>query len=323
MFSRSIRKKFECNALFVLFGIVVTVCSRQQAGAAAHLGLAIDLDEDVSNTMEYIDNALLNENTQPDHSQASSDIFQPTRVPSVPKVSQTLISPAAPLPPSITVNKSINRPALSSAPSPRNVPISPAVTSYQSRTGTPVSADSAALFRSPSPAQQQNPQHSPVILEVGISTEDINLTPRGHSPSEEGLSSKGILKSGLPLLSAIQFLSFSNCLSGTGSVNSPDSVSLQSSRDRKRVRWSPDAKALFINMGATAEGASASGKGLFSGDEFMRPDLCNCNATIESLGISFGPPIKCVLASQGIDTIGKLAAISATLAKNIFRKFSP
>jgi hypothetical protein len=106
---------------------------------------------------------------------------------------------------------------------------------------------------------------------------------------------------------------------GTGSINSPDGVSLQSSRDRKRVRWSPDAKALFINMGAAGEMAAASGKNLFSGDDFMRPDLCNCNAAIESLGISFGPPIKCVLASQGIDTIGKLAAISASLAKNIFR----
>jgi hypothetical protein len=75
-------------------------------------------------------------------------------------------------------------------------------------------------------------------------------------------------------------------------------------------------------MGAASDVAtSASGKGLFCGDDFMRPDLCNCNATIESLGISFGPPIKCVLASQGIDTIGKLSAISATLAKSIFREF--
>ena len=109
--------------------------------------------------------------------------------------------------------------------------------------------------------------------------------------------------------------------SGSGSFNSPDSVSFQANRDRKRVRWSPDAKALFINMGAASDGASASGKALFSGEDFMRPDLCNCNATIESLGISFGPPIKCVLASQGIDTIGKLSAISATLAKSIFREF--
>ena len=108
---------------------------------------------------------------------------------------------------------------------------------------------------------------------------------------------------------------------GSGSFNSPDSVSFQANRDRKRVRWSPDAKALFINMGAASDGAaSASGKALFSGEDFMRPDLCNCNATIESLGISFGPPIKCVLASQGIDTIGKLSAISATLAKSIFRE---
>lgn len=111
------------------------------------------------------------------------------------------------------------------------------------------------------------------------------------------------------------------CFAGTGSAGSPDSVSLQASRDRKRVRWSPDAKALFINMGAAGDAAAAGGKGLFAGDDFMRPDLCNCNATIESLGLSFGPPIKCVLASQGIDTIGKLSAISATLAKNIFRKF--
>lgn len=77
-------------------------------------------------------------------------------------------------------------------------------------------------------------------------------------------------------------------------------------------------------MGATGEGSSAgtsNGKGLFSGDDFMRPDLCNCNATVESLGIPFGPPIKCVLASQGIDTIGKLSTISASLAKNIFREY--
>ena len=110
-------------------------------------------------------------------------------------------------------------------------------------------------------------------------------------------------------------------LLGTGSASSPDSVSLQASRDRKRVRWSPDAKALFINMGNSGEVAAASSKGLFSGDDFNRPDLCNCNAAVESLGIPFGPPIKCILASQGIDTIGKLSAISATLAKNIFREF--
>jgi hypothetical protein len=109
--------------------------------------------------------------------------------------------------------------------------------------------------------------------------------------------------------------------SGTGSASSPDSVSFPASRDRKRVRWSPDAKALFVNMGAHGDGpAPASGKGLFSGDDFMRPDLCNCNATIESLGISFGPAIKCVLASQGIDTVGKLSIMSAALAKNIFRE---
>jgi hypothetical protein len=77
-------------------------------------------------------------------------------------------------------------------------------------------------------------------------------------------------------------------------------------------------------MGAAAEVvAPASGKGLFTGEDFMRPDLCNCVATIESLGISFGPPIKCVLASHGIDTIGKLAVISAALAKNIFRESLP
>ncbi len=285
------------------------------------MGLAIDLDEDVSNTMEYIDNALLNENTQPDHSQAGYDSFQPARVPSVPKVAQTSLSQVAQAPPAVNVIKPVNRTGIPSAPSPRNVPISPAVTSYQSRTGTPVPLDTAALFRSPSPAQQHNLQHSPVILEVGISTEDINLTPRGQSPCDEGLLAKGILKSELSCARSRNFSRVSNSSPGTGSVNSPDGVSLQSSRDRKRVRWSPDAKALFINMGAASEMSAASGKGLFSGDDFMRPDLGNCNATIESLGISFGPPIKCVLASQGIDTIGKLAAIPATLAKNIFRTF--
>jgi hypothetical protein len=162
------------------------------------LGLAIDLDEDVSNTMEYIDDALLNDNTQPDHSQAGYDSFQPARAPSVPVTSHSSVSLAAPVPPMVNGSKFVNRSTLSSAPSPRNVPISPAVASYQSRTGTPVSADSAALFRSPSPAQQPNPQNSPVILEAGISTEDINLTPRGQSPIEEGLVSKGILKSWLP-----------------------------------------------------------------------------------------------------------------------------
>ena len=75
-------------------------------------------------------------------------------------------------------------------------------------------------------------------------------------------------------------------------------------------------------MGATGEGSAgtSNGKGLFSGDDFMRLDLCNCNATVESLGTPFGPPIKCVLASQGIDTIGKLSTISASLATNIFRE---
>ena len=73
-------------------------------------------------------------------------------------------------------------------------------------------------------------------------------------------------------------------------------------------------------MGDGSANPSASGKSLISGDDFMRPDLCNCNAAIESLGIAFGPPIKCVLASQGIDTIGKLSVISASLAKNIFRE---
>jgi len=161
------------------------------------LGLAVDLDEDVSNTMEYIDNALLNENTQPDHSQAGYDSLQLTRVPSVPKTAPSSFVQAAPAP--IPVNiKPGSRPTVASAPSPRNVPISPAVTSYQSRIGTPVPSEPASLFRSPSPAQQQNlpnPQQSPVILEGGISTEDINLTPRGHSPSDEGFGSKGILKS--------------------------------------------------------------------------------------------------------------------------------
>jgi hypothetical protein len=42
VFSRSTRKKFERNAPFVLFGIVVMFCSRQQALMAAHLRLVID-----------------------------------------------------------------------------------------------------------------------------------------------------------------------------------------------------------------------------------------------------------------------------------------
>jgi hypothetical protein len=73
-------------------------------------------------------------------------------------------------------------------------------------------------------------------------------------------------------------------------------------------------------MGTSGDVAAASGKGLFSADDFNRPDLSNCNAAVESLGIPFGPPIKCILASQGIDTIGKLSTISATQAKNIFRE---
>jgi hypothetical protein len=265
--------------------------------------------------MEYIDNALLNENTQLDHSQSAPDSFQPTRVPSVPKMATSTSAP-------VSYNKPVNRPPPSTAPSPRNVPISPAVTAFQPRIGTPVASEAANLFRSPSPAQQQNPLQSPVILEGGISTEDLNLTPRGQSPSEEVFASKGILKRQSPRACSAPPLPLPlTSLPGTGSANSPDSVSFQAGRDRKRVRWSPDAKALFINMGAAAEGAAPTGgKGLFAGDDFMRPDLCNCNATIESLGISFGPPIKCVLASQGIDTIGKLAAISAVLAKNIFRE---
>jgi hypothetical protein len=137
--------------------------------------------------MEYIDNALLNENTQPDHSQLAPDSFQPTRVPSVPKTAAAASAP-------VSYNKPANRPPPSTAPSPRNVPISPAVTAFQPRFGTPIASETASLFRSPSPAQHQNPQQSPVILEGGISTEDLNLTPRGQSPSEEGFASKGILK---------------------------------------------------------------------------------------------------------------------------------
>ena len=174
-----------------VFFSLITLGRRQQAGAAAHLGLAIDFDEDVSNTMEYIDNALLNENTQPDHSQLAPDSFQPTRVPSVPKTAAAASAP-------VSYNKPANRPPPSTAPSPRNVPISPAVTAFQPRFGTPIASETASLFRSPSPAQHQNPQQSPVILEGGISTEDLNLTPRGQSPSEEGFASKGILKRALP-----------------------------------------------------------------------------------------------------------------------------
>jgi hypothetical protein len=295
------------TAFCVSFFLRCNIACRQQAGAAAQLGLAIDFDEDVSNTMEYIDNALLNENTQPDHSQSAPDSYQPTRVPSVPKVQPSSAQPAAPASSAVGYAK------------PRNVPISPAISSHQPRIATPVPSEAASLFRSPSPAQLQNPQQSPVVLELGINTEDLNLTPRGQSPSEEGFASKGILKRQFAFFHFL-FSPVLTVLLGTGSASSPDSVSLQASRDRKRVRWSPDAKALFINMGTSSEVAAASGKGLFSGDDFNRPDLCNCNAAVESLGIPFGPPIKCVLASQGIDTIGKLSTISAAQAKNIFRE---
>jgi hypothetical protein len=162
----------------------VSFIFRQQAGAAAHLGLAVNLDEDASNTMEYIDNALLNENTQPEQSQSALDFDQPTRAPSVPKAAAAASTVGS-------YSRPTNRTALSSVPSPRNVPISPAVTSAQPRIGTPVSSEPVTLFRSPSPAQQPPPS---VLLEGGISTEDLNLTPRGQSPSEEGFASKGILK---------------------------------------------------------------------------------------------------------------------------------
>jgi hypothetical protein len=144
--------------------------------------------------MEYIDNALLNENTQPDHSQSAPDSFQPTRVPSVPKVQPSSVLTTAPAPALVSYQKPANRIAHTTASSPRNVAISPAISSYQSRIGTPVASEAVAMFRSPSPAQLQNPQQSPVVLELGINTEDLNLTPRGQSPSEEGLGSKGILK---------------------------------------------------------------------------------------------------------------------------------
>ncbi len=144
--------------------------------------------------MEYIDNALLNENTQPDHSQSAPDSFQLTRVPSVPKGSASLAQTAAPAAAVVSYQKPANRVAHNTASSPRNVEISPAISSHQSRIGTPVAFDAVSMFRSPSPAQLQSLQQSPVVLELGINTEDLNLTPRGQSPSEEGFASKGILK---------------------------------------------------------------------------------------------------------------------------------
>ena len=146
--------------------------------------------------MEYIDNALLNENTQPDHSQSAPDSVQLTRVPSVPKMTPPSVQASASAP--ANYNRPAIRTAHSSASAPRNVPVSPAVSATQPRMGTPVASESAALFRSPSPAQQHNALQSPVILEGGISTDDLNLTPRGQSPSEEGFASKGILKRALP-----------------------------------------------------------------------------------------------------------------------------